>query len=153
MAVLGLSLEDAAAIGQVVAGCASVLALCGLVFVWKQVKLQYENSQVEVITGMTTLITQVDQVFVEHPQLWKYFNDRESPPSKGTTEGDKVRAIAMTMANVLDHVVEHLEKMKDETQDSWCRYIAEVWEKSPAFKEVLNDHETWWPGLQRQVRA
>jgi len=148
----GLSLAETAEIAQVVAGSASILALGGLFFVWKQVRLQQDNSRVEVITGLTTLITEVDRVFIEHPETWKYFNNGAQPPPKSETEGERVRAIAMTMANVLDHIVEHVERLKSETQESWQRYIAEAYETSPVFQEVLTEHDSWWPGLQRQVR-
>lgn len=152
MLLLAISLEQLADLAQVVAACATVLALLGLLFVWKQVKLQQDNTRVEVVTGLTTLITDVDQVFINRPELWKYFNDGVPAPAKGDKEGDRVRAIAMTMANVLDHIVEHRQQVTCETKESWLRYVAEVHEKSPAFREVLEVHKTWWPGLQRQIR-
>src|SRR5215211_6744392 len=148
----GLSLADAAEVSQVVAGFASAIALLGLFFVWKQVRLQQDNSRVELITGLTTLIIEIDRVFIDHPEMWKYFNDCEPTPPKGETKGDRVRVVAMTMANVLDHIVEHRRKMKCETRDSWLRYIAEAYEKSPVLQEVLAEHDTWWPALQRQIR-
>lgn len=152
MLLLAISLEQLAELAQVVAACATVLALLGLVFVWKQVKLQQDNSRVEVVTGLTTLITDVDRVFIDHPALWKYFNDDVPVPERGDEEGDRVRVIAVTMANVLDHIVEHRQQVTCETKESWLRYVTEVHEKSPAFREVLEVHRTWWPGLQRQIR-
>ncbi len=145
MLPLALSLDQVANLAQVAAGLGVFLVV---IQVWQGVS----NSRVGVITGLTTLITEVDQVFIGHPEIWKYFNDCEPTPPKGEKEGERVRAVAMTMANVLDHIVEHRRKMKRETWESWLRYIAEVYEKSPVFREVLTEHDSWWPGLQRQVR-
>jgi hypothetical protein len=144
MLPFALSLGQLANVAQVAAGLSAGLVIA-------QIFQGRSNSRVAVVTGLTTLITEVDQTFIDHPELWKYFNDSEPVPPKGDEEGDRVRAIAMTMANVLDHIVEHRRKVKQETRDSWLRYVFEVYEKSPAFREVLAEHGTWWPGLQGEI--
>jgi hypothetical protein len=151
MCVADISLTKVAEVGQILSGFASVTAVEGLFFVWKQVRLQQRNTRAAVVTGLTTLITDVDQVFIDRPELWKYFNESEPPPKKGDEVGERVRAVAMTMANVLDHIVEHRGEVKSETSESWRRYAIEVYVKSPAFREVLTEHSNWWPGLQRQI--
>lgn len=144
MLPLALSLGELADAAQVAAGLSAGLIIA-------QIFQGRSNSRAGVVTGLTTLITDVDQAFVDRPELWKYFNDCEAVPSKGNEEGDRARAVAMTMANVLDHIVEHRRKVKRETRESWLRYVAEVYEKSPVFREVLTEHSSWWPGLQRQI--
>jgi hypothetical protein len=142
---LAFSLGQLADLAQVAAGLGVGLAIA-------QIFQGASNSRVAVVTGLTTLITEVDQVFIDRPGLWKYFNDCEPTPEPGDEDGERARAVAITMANVLDHIVEHRRKIKRETRKSWLRYIAEVYEKSPVFREVLADHSTWWPGLQGQIR-
>ncbi|HST69799.1 MAG TPA: hypothetical protein VLI94_09100 [Solirubrobacterales bacterium] len=116
-----------------------------------QVWMGVRNSKVELITGMTTLITQVDQALIDHPHLRAYFKGNVDPPPETETEGQRARAVAMTMANVLDHVVEHRWKMKCRTRKAWLSYIDEVYKESPVFKDVLTENENWWPGLQKQL--
>jgi len=94
---------------------------------------------------------QVDQVFIEFPDTRQYFRGSKKPPPESETEGRRVRAVAMTMANVLDHVVEHQDKMKPRTRDAWHSYVTEVHRDSPVFREILADHPGWWPGLQEEV--
>jgi hypothetical protein len=142
---LALSLNQWADIAQMIAGA-------GVALVVVQIGLGLRNSRIELVTGLTALIGEVDRVFIESPHMWKYFNDCEPAPRKGDPEGDKVHAIAMTMANVLDHIVAHRRRLRGETRESWMRYVAEVYEKSPAFRDLLAEHETWWPGLQTQIR-
>jgi hypothetical protein len=141
-----LSLNQLADAAQIAAGLGVVLVV---IQVWQGVG----NSRVGVVTGLTTLISDIDRVFLDLPELWKYFNDSEPTPPKGDEEGERVRVMAVTMANVLDHIVEHRRKLKRETRASWLRYVDEVYAKSPAFREVLTEHHSWWPGLQRQVRG
>ena len=52
------------------------------------------------------------------------------------------------MANVLDHVVEHMRKMKWETRHAWRLYIYDVFNESPVLAEVLDENP---PGPQRHV--
>jgi hypothetical protein len=144
MLVSALSLQQWSDIAEIVAGV-------GVTLVAVQVWLGVRNSRVELITGMTTLITQVDQAFIDHPHLWRYFRDTTQPPPKGETEGDRVRAIALTMANVLDHVVGHMRKMGWRTRGAWRLYIYDVHMASPVLKEVLNENADWWPGLREQI--
>lgn len=151
MLLLTLSLEQLADLGQVVAACATVLALLGLLFVWKQVRLQQDNGRIELVTGMTTLITEVDRVFIEFPETRQFFRDCISPPPESDTLGKRVRAVGMTMANVLDHVVEHMDKMKPRTQEAWHYYVREVYLESPLLQELLSSNPRWWPGLQEQI--
>lgn len=153
MNLAGFSLAEAAEIGQVVAGFASILALAGLYFVWKQVRLQQDDSRVELVTGMTTLIAGVDQVFIDFPDTRQYFRGFREPPPESETEGRRVRAVAMTMANVLDHVVEHQGKMNDRTRTAWRFYIRETYLESPVLREVLSANPAWWPGLQAEVSS
>ena len=146
MLIAALSLQQWSYVAEIVAGL-------GVVLVASQVWLAVRNSRVELITGMTTLISGVDQAFIDHPNFRTYFRDNVDPPPEAETNGEQVRAIAMTMATVLDHVVEHLRKMKWETRHAWRLYIYDVHEKSPVLRDLLIDHEGWWPGLQEHVKG
>lgn len=148
MALLGLSLHELAEIGQVVAGVASVGVVASLLFVRKQVKLQADDSRTELITGMTTLITSVSGVFIEYPEMRKYFHSDAVPDDE---DCERARAIALTFANTLDHVVEHLHLMGDRTRTAWLAYICHIHGNSPVFTEILSEHESWWPGLREQI--
>jgi hypothetical protein len=145
MFVFALSLQQWSNIGEIVTGLGVLLVL---IQVWQGAR----NSRVELITGMTTLLVEVDRLFVEYPEMRKYFEDGTNQPEQSTEEWERARGIAMTMANTLDHVVEHLSFMKRGTQRAWRTYIAEVHAKSPVLQELLENHREWWPGLQRQVR-
>jgi hypothetical protein len=113
-----------------------------------QVGQAARNGRVELITGMTTLILDVDRVLIEYPEMRKYFGGGDTPTDEHL---ERARAIGMMMANTLDHVVEHLDLMEDVTQIAWRKYIADVYKNSPILKALLNEHGEWWPGLQKQV--
>ncbi len=131
---------------------AAIVTVAGVGLVLLQIHQGARVARVELITGLTTLIVAIDQMFIEHPGMWRYFNENVPLPEEDTTERERANAIALAMANTLDHIVEHLTHMKCRTRYSWCAYIEEVYEKSPVFRDLLDEHRTWWPGLQEQVR-
>lgn len=142
------SLEQLAQIGEVITSL-------GVVFVVVQVWLLWRNSRVELITGMTNLFAEIDRVLVENPDLQKYFGllgDSEAEPDRSSEEWCRAHAVALMMANTLDHVVEHLAFLAADTRHAWKQYITELYEKSPVFRSLLEEHPDWWPGLQAQLR-
>lgn len=143
-----LTLHELAEIGQFVGGIASVLVIASIYFVWKQVRQQAQNSRTELITGMTTLIVSVSQVFIEHPDMRKYFHDGAVPTDR---EAERARAIAVTMADAMDHVAAHLGLMDHPAEEAWKRYIGDMCDRSPILKEYLQTHRDWYgPALREQ---
>jgi hypothetical protein len=51
-----------------------------------QVREGRRNGQVELITGMTKLIVEIDRLFVEYPKMKKYFVEGAPPPERETNE-------------------------------------------------------------------
>jgi hypothetical protein len=145
MLVLALSLQDWSYV-------ATLITVLGLFLVMFQLRQAAESSRIELITGMTTLILTVDQMFVEHPGMRKYFHDNVAPP-KQSKELERARAIALAMANTLDHVVGHFKPMTGRTEQAWRIYISEVHSTSPVFRALLAEHRGWWPALQEEVAA
>ena len=105
----------------------------------------------QLVTGMTTMMLEVDRALIEYPELRPYFKEGTAPPESGT-EHDQVQALATAMANALDHVVAHMDLMKRDARWSWECYIAHLYEQSPVFADLLEDHDNWWPYLSRLIR-
>lgn len=148
MVLLGVSLHELAEAGQFVAGIASVLVVISLLFVRKQVRLQADDSRTELITGLTTLITSISGVFIEYPEMRKYFHSDVVPEGE---DSERAQAIALTFANTLDHVVAHLHLTGYRTERAWVAYIRYLHGNSPVFSTTLSEHKDWWPGLQEQI--
>jgi hypothetical protein len=148
VAIFDLPLHEVAEIGQLVAGFASVIVAAGVFLVRKQVKLQAQDGRTELITGVTTLFVSVSRVFIEYPDMQKYFYARATPEDD---DFDRAHAIAVTMADAMDHVVEHLSLMSSSSQRAWKAYISETYSTSPVLEELLQAHKCWWPKLQKQL--
>jgi hypothetical protein len=146
MAALFLSLDQWADIAVIVTGF-------GILLVLNQVRQGRRDSQVQLVTGLTTMMLEVDRALIEHPEMRRYIGGGKATPKRPKEERERALAICMALANALDHVVVHLRYMNEESQRSWRLAIAETYAKSPVFQELLEEHADWWPGLQRQVRG
>lgn len=144
MLPLALSLQQCADL-------AAIIGVIGVLAVLYQLRQARRDGEVALITGMTTMMLEIDKTFIEYPAMRKYFKAEVRPP-QGSHAHEQAQAIAMAMANALDHVVEHMRYMKCDTRQAWRKYIAELYEQSPVFADLLKEHGDWWPGLQREVR-
>jgi hypothetical protein len=141
--LLTISLEQLADIAQ-------IAGFAGIALLILQIGLGLRNSRVELTTNLTTMMTQIDQVFIEHPGIRKYFEEGKKP---NADDVERARAVALTFANTLDHVVAHLRLMKRDARLSWEKYIAHLHEQSPVFADLLDRHgDDWWPYLRRMLR-
>jgi hypothetical protein len=140
-----ISLDGLADLATIAGGIAVLLLLF-------QVFLAQRDGRVQLITGMTTMMLEVDKAFIEHPDMRPFFKDGAQPPETGTTH-EQAHAIATSMANALDHVVAHLGSMKHDARRSWEKYIADLYQQSPVFADLLERHgEAWWPYLWNMIR-
>jgi hypothetical protein len=145
MATLLLSLDQWADIAVIVTGFGVLLLLY-------QIRQGRRDSEVQLVTGMTTMMLEVDRALIRYPELRRYIGGGKPAP-KDRERRERVMAVSTALANALDHVVFHLNYMNDESQRAWRIYIAETYANSPALRGLLEEHPDWWPGLQRQARG
>ena len=144
-----IGLTELGEIGQLIAGVASLVVVITVILLWKQIKQQVQDSRTELITGMTTLIVSVSQVFVEHPTMRKYFHEGATPTGEAR---EQATAIAVTMADAMDHVAAHLKLMERAAAEAWTAYFKGIYGKSPILKEYLSAHASWYgPALRGQL--
>jgi hypothetical protein len=146
MAVLLLSLQGWADIAVIVTGL-------GVLLVLYQVHQGRRDSHVQLVTGMTTMMLEVDRALIDYPEMRRYIGGGKRAPRKNKEKRERAMALSMALANALDHVVLHLRFMDDEGQRAWRAYIAETYATSPVLRELLEDNPSWWPSLQKQVRG
>lgn len=131
---LGLSLSEWAEIGQLMAGVASVILLASIFLVRHEVKQQAETSRVALITGMTSLLGSVSQIFIENPHMQKYFYGGATPIDQ---DAELAQVIAMRMADALDHAAAHLDLMPPSTERAWIAYVSDMGTSSPTLKSYV----------------
>ena len=97
---------------------------------------------------MTGLITSVSRVFIEYPEMRKFFYEGVKPSG---TDYDRARSIAVTVADAIDHVAEHLDRMSGPAAEAWKAYFRDIYESSPVLKEYLQTHSSWYGPVLREL--
>ncbi|WP_158708277.1 MULTISPECIES: hypothetical protein [unclassified Streptomyces] len=98
------------------------------------------NNSVERLHNIGTLIFQ-------HPQLNQYFFHGAAMPGPGE-EREQVLTLAHMFADALDYglMIKSLAPGTSE-YDCWDHYVAGMIATSPAIRQVVLDHPSWWPTL------
>ena len=97
----------------------------------------------------TDLMLEVDRIFVDHPQLRKYFHDGK-PCAKTKADYNLVQAVAELELDVLECIWDSRKSYTKDDQESWAKYICGALE-SPAVKDMYEDpaNAGWYPTLDR----
>jgi hypothetical protein len=146
MATLLLSLDGWADL-------AVIVTAFGLLLVLRQIGQARRDSEVELVSGMTTMMLEIDRALVEYPKMRQYVGGGKTLPTGDMTERERALAVLTTLANVLDHVVFHLGYMNEKSQRAWSAYITQTHTNSPVLRDLLEEHPEWWPGLQGHISA
>ena len=127
------TLQQAAHWADIVTGIVSPVAIASVLLLARQVRQQ-------ALDGRTNLITTVGGVFIDHPETRKYFYAGAAP----RVDGQKVRAVAVSLAGAMDYTAAHFDHMPKHTRKAWQAYFDFIYENSPVFVEHLDKHHTWY---------
>lgn len=135
--------------GHIAGGVGALIAAFGIVFVWRQVRLQAQDSRTELVTTMTALMISVSGVFVRYPEMRKYFYENKAPDSEDYA---RAIAIAVTIADAMDHISANLDRMEPQVQAAWTNYMRDIYNGSVILRTYLEDHWAWYgPSLPNSV--
>jgi hypothetical protein len=124
--------------------------------------LQKGDSRVQLQLAMTQYVNETAKIFVEHPEIRKYFHGcAQLPPvcvdPPGCTTADAanrerllVEAAVVNFANALDFVLIHVGKLRRSGTDAWDEYFTTVWARSPALREFISTNQDWYSEETRQ---
>jgi hypothetical protein len=148
--VASLSLAQWGSIGTMVTAVLSAVVILSIYLAWRTYKSQVQDSRDELLSGMGKYVNEVALVFVQYPEMRKYFHGCVAPPGN---ERPRAEAIALTLANALDHVLVHLERIDgaNEEAEAWRSYCRELRKKSPVMRELLSQHPEWYCRPLRKV--
>lgn len=152
---LAVSLEQLSWVATLVSTIGILIAVGALV-------LQKSDSRVQLQLAMTRYVSETAKIFVEHPEIRKYFHDFAALPpicvnlpedvtaDVANKERLLVEAAVVNFANALDFVLIHVGKLRRSGRDAWEDYFTDVWKRSPAFREFISTNQHWYSDQTRQ---
>jgi hypothetical protein len=132
-----------------------VVAILGIWFVVRSLDNNTKSVRSGVQQSMLSLVTDMDKVFVDKPELYPYFNRcQELKLGPNDPKSDQVIAAAVQMLDVFDIAAAQSTRFRDqwEDPDAWDNWIKDQFIHSPILRKVLHDHKSWYSkGLNNRL--
>ena len=126
---------------QAFAAIAGVLvALLGFGLLFHQIRQLRQTIQAESHGRIYQHALEVQKLFVEHPDLRRFFYGREELKA-GDRDYDKVLAFAELVADYLEHIMLQRPNVPSEVQKAWENYTGLMLTSSPVLRQVLIEHQ------------
>jgi hypothetical protein len=141
---------------------ATVTAISGLIglvvtvslLTWQTRAAARQAEIANAIAGATVLynstgnLREVLRLFIDRPELRRYFYEGEPCPRRPRHQRERVVTIAEMLADALeDGLVAHRLVPASESEDDWIGYCRHMRASSPALEELVGLHPQWWPRL------
>lgn len=116
----------------------------------RQTRTNHGISVTSTFQQTAALIQVVHAPMIEQPHLRAYFYD-----SKECTEDDENRPKLLTMAELLADAAEFGLMAADYIPGTvvWLNYPRAILKGSPILREVVSNHQEWWPMLAALLRT
>ena len=132
----------------VVAVAALLVSLGSAVYAYRHGR---RTLKVTTYHGATDLTLQLDQVFIEHPELRPFFYEGRPLPDPGS-EGDTLRhrvlAAAEYALDIFECIWDHRDTYDDKDKESWRAWIGDMLASSPTCSDLYTTNRDWYPALE-----
>jgi len=154
-------------LAALIAGVVSAIALTGtLLLLARQArslasqtelanKLAVHSATTDSMKGLRSIFL----VFVDHPELRRYFfENAELPEAAESERDDELRARVQTLTELLADTLERAivstgsVGAPDRDRDAWEDATDYQLSQSPALRTTISAHPTWWPSVTDRLR-
>lgn len=104
--------------------------------------------------GATDLTLQLDQVFIEHPELRPFFYEGQPPLDSGSGDDNlryRVLAAAEYALDIFECIWDHRDTYDEADKESWRTWISDMLGASPVCSDLFLENRDWYPALKALV--
>jgi hypothetical protein len=122
-----------------------LVAIVGISFVVTTLHNNGQSVRNSVQQGMARLVTDMDRVFVDKPELFPYFYECREIDSSNP-QYFTAFAASIQMLDLLDIANTQSSTFRDQwdTPEAWDNWIADQLLRSPILRATLRRHNTWY---------
>jgi hypothetical protein len=132
-----------------------VVAIFGIVFVVRSLDNNTKSVRNSVQQNMLSLVTGLDRIFVDNPELHPYFYEcQEIKEDPNDRRYQQVFAAAVQTLDVLDIAESQITRFSEDwdTPQAWDNWVNDAFTHSPVLRLVLRKHITWYgKGLKERI--
>lgn len=133
----------------------SVITLVALylqtAYLGAQVEKMQEQTELAINDAFYAKAFEMQQIFVERPELWPYFYrgkdlEPDSPPEKHSL----LEAISLLQLDYFEliQMIYRADPMDAKDVDATQTYMRHIIDNSPVLRRVFEQHRDWYPKLQ-----
>jgi len=144
---MDLDLNTIDAVGSLLGGVASVISLLGILFAISEIRRARRIVDRETDHRIYQMMLDIDQFFIEHPDLRPYLYDGAPIPAdypKGSPEYHRIMATVEMMLDFMECAYTQFELMPIHQRIGWIDYFVEVSETSPLLRQYVQDECDWY---------
>lgn len=95
----------------------------------------------------------IDDIFVEYPEVDPYFSDKEPIPAElGDEQESKIKAVAFRILDHFEHIRYQLETgLFEVEEDAWLDYMETSFEESRVLCDTLLTYNSEYDGLEEDT--
>jgi hypothetical protein len=119
---------------------AALISLVGFLFVIRQLRYTRQAIETQSQAQIYNMGLEAYKVVIDHPELGKYIYDSAPLPKDGL---DRHRALATfeLFCDYFEYVVLQDGVVSSDVRDSWIRYMEQLFRRSVAIQEFVNDRK------------
>ncbi|WP_433527282.1 hypothetical protein ACQPZ2_22025 [Nocardia pseudovaccinii] len=113
----------------------------------EQTKISNAMAAVSANNTVLSAVREVHLLMLERPGSRRYFYGDEPLPEQ-QDERDEILTIAELLADVMSSGIHTHKQIPDSNSaEPWDHYCCSTLRSSPALRDLVRDHPTWWPYL------
>lgn len=125
--------------------CSLGIAALGIFFVWWTLSNNALSARATMQQGMVRLVTDMDKVFVDQPDLYPYFYQCQEI-DHSSQHYNRASAAAVQMLDVMDIAATQGDTFKSQwdTPQAWDNWIKDQLLRSPITRDRLKAYSSWY---------
>lgn len=125
------------------------LLIISAIILFIQLRSSAKATISNVYQNVTYGAVEIDKIFIDNPELRKYFYYNNIYYGNKTSElYDKISSIAEMFFDFADSVntqIECMPKKKSYPWETWKKYFKDLYKRSPILREYWENNKQWYP--------
>ena len=137
---------------EAIAALALLASVTSLVLSWRNA---HHTARITTYRSATDLTLDIDHVFVEKPELRKYFYDGVDPAGETDDRKAQVEALAELMLDCFECIWDIRRTYSRVDRGSWGRFVLDMLGTSPVLSRLYGERsgQDWYPALDELMWA
>jgi hypothetical protein len=137
---------------ELIAALALIASVVSLFVSWRTGR---HSARITTYRSATDLTLDIDRIFVEHPDLRKYFYDAVDVTGENAEVQSRVNAIAELMLDCFECIWDIRATYSAVDRGAWGQYVLDMLKTAPAMKQMfeLRIEQDWYPALEDLKKA